>query len=47
MSGWAPWQVLVGACGVLGAVEVEAARADRCLGVVHVSASWRCTEVAA
>ena len=47
MSGWAPWQVLVGACGAFGAVEVERARADRCLGVVHVSASWRCAAVAA
>ena len=47
MSGWAPWQVLVGACGAVGAVEVERARVDRCLGVLHVSASWRCAEVAA
>ncbi|MHB1489856.1 MAG: class III extradiol ring-cleavage dioxygenase family protein [Cellulomonas sp.] len=47
MSGWAPWQVLVGACGALGAVEVDRVHVDRCHGVVHVSASWRCTEVGA
>lgn len=47
MSGWAPWQVLVGACGALGTVEVERAHVDRCHGVVHVSASWRCAEVRA
>ena len=47
MSGWAPWQVLVGACGACGAVQVERAWAERCVGVVHVAASWRCAESAA
>jgi hypothetical protein len=44
MSGWAPWQVLVGACRQVDKVEVDDVARIRSLGVVHVAASWRCTE---
>jgi hypothetical protein len=44
MSGWAPWQVLVGACRQVHRVEVDDVATIRSLGVVHVTASWRCTE---
>lgn len=41
ISGWAPWQVLVGACGPTVRVAPGTVHTDSHLGVTYVSASWR------
>jgi hypothetical protein len=41
ITGWAPWQVLVGACGPAALVEAGPTTTDSGLGVTYLSTTWR------